>query len=104
MKPVENGLTHLEDSSNMESDVGPGSGRYPKGSGEKNGKSLPMTEKEKIKVGHDINNLYHSKYEGKRNCWIKTRSNESDSPFYNYRFINHGFDNYDIIAKKEYGD
>ncbi len=100
----ENMLTHLEDSSNMESDGGPGSGRYPKGSGEKKGKSLPMTKKEKIKVGHDINNLYHSKYEGKRNCWIKTRSNESDSPFYNYRFINHGFDNYDIITKKEYGD
>lgn len=104
MKPVENGLTHLEDSSNMESDGGPGSGRYPKGSGEKNGKSLPMTEKEKIKVGHDINNLYHSKYEGKRNCWIKTRSNESDSPFYIYRFKNHGFDNYDIFSKAEYDD
>ncbi len=103
-KPVENGLTHLEDSSNMEADGGPGSGRYPKGSGEKKGKSLPMTKKEKIKVGHDINNLYHSKYEGKRNCWIKTRSNETDSPFYIYRFKNHGFDNYDIFSKAEYDD
>lgn len=103
-KPVENKLTHSEDSSNMESDGGPGSGRYPKGSGEKKGKSLPMTKKEKIKVGHDINNLYHSKYEGKRNCWIKTRSNESDSPFYIYRFKNHGFDNYDIFSKAEYDE
>lgn len=88
----------------IENDGGPGSGRYPKGSGKKKAKSLAMTKKEKIKVGHDINNLYHSKYEGKRNCWIKTRSNESDSPFYIYRFKNHGFDNYDIFSKSEYDD
>lgn len=85
-------------------DGGPGSGRYPKGSGKKKQKksSLPMSSLEKAKVGHDINNLYHSKYKGKRSCFIKTRSNEEDSPFYLYRFKNNGFDNYDIYFKEDY--
>ena len=85
-------LTQSAESSNIEIDGGPGSGRYPKGSGKKGQKkgrakkkkaeSLPMNAEEKSKVGHDINSLYHSKYKGKRSCIIKTRSNESDSPFY----------------------
>ena len=89
----------------VEGDGGPGSGRYPKGSGDegKTGKkkkeSLPMTEKEKAKVTHDINNVYHVKYKGKRSCFIRTHSNEPDSPSYLYRFRNHGFDNYDIYMK-----
>lgn len=66
--------------------------------------SLPITNIEKEKVGHDINNLYHAKYKGKRKCWIKTRSNESDSAFYIYKFNNHGFGNYDIYHKSEYDD
>ena len=89
----------------VEGDGGPGSGRYPKGSGDK-GKtrkrkkeSLPMTEKEKAKVTHDINNVYHTKFKGKRSCFIRTRSNEPDSPSYLYRFKNDGFDNYDIYMK-----
>lgn len=107
-------LTQQSESSNIEIDGGPGSGRYPKGSGKKGSKnsrtkkkkaeSLPMTAEEKSKVGHDINSLYHSKYKGKRSCIIKTRSNESDSPFYLYRFKNHGFDDYDIFCKEEYDD
>lgn len=89
----------------VEGDGGPGSGRYPKGSGDE-GKTrkrkkepLPMTEKEKAKVTHDINNVYHTKFKGKRSCFIRTRSNEPDSPSYLYRFKNHGFDNYDIYMK-----
>ena len=89
----------------VEGDGGPGSGRYPKGSGEKGktkkGKkeSLPITEKEKAKVTHDINNVYHAKFKGKRSCFIRTHSNEPDSPSYLYRFRNNGFDNYDIYMK-----
>lgn len=92
-------------------DGGPGSGRYPKGSGKEGSKnsrikkkkveSLPMTAKEKVKVTHDINNVYHAKYKGKRVCAIRTRSNEPDSPAFYYRFRNHGFDNYDIFMKIE---
>ena len=102
-------LTADGESSNIQikGDGGPGSGRYPKGSGEKGKgsrgkkekKSLPMTEKEKAKVTHDINNVYHAKYKGKRNCYIRTHSNEPDSPAYLYKFINKGFDSYDIYKK-----
>lgn len=100
-------LTSEEGQSNIsiEVDGGPGSGRYPKGSGKKNGsgkkksQSLPMTANEKAKVTHDINNIYHARYEGKRVCAIRTRSNEPDSPTYYYRFKNYGFDNYDIFMK-----
>ena len=63
--------------------------------------SLPMTDIEKRKVTHDINNIFHAKYKGKRNCVIRTRSNEPDSPSYYYKFRNHGFDHYDIYHKSE---
>ena len=91
---------------NDNQDGGPGSGRYPKGSGKKNQKtgSLPMTEKEKAKVSHDINNVYHAKYKGKRTCLIVTHSNEPNSPAFTYRFKNHGFDNYDIYMKEPNDD
>ena len=94
----------LDDNDNL--DGGPGSGRYPKGSGKKNQKksSLPMTAKEKVKVSHDINNVYHAKYKGKRTCLIVTHSNEPDSPAFTYRFKNHGFDNYDIYMKEPNDD
>lgn len=103
-------LTQPDDSGNIEIDGGPGSGRYPKGSGKKGrknsrtknekAKSLPMTAKEKAKVTHDINNIYHAKYEGRSTCYIRTHSNEQDSPTYVYRFRNRGFDNYDIYMKE----
>lgn len=76
-------------------------GGLSKSSGKKM-KSLPMTAKEKAKVSHDINSLYHANYEGKKYCIIKTRSNRKDSPFYLYRFVNGGFDNYDIYSKEDY--
>lgn len=103
-------LTLDESQSNIETDGGSGSGRYPKGSEKKNEKSsskrkktqsLPMTAKKKAKVTHDINNVYHAKYKGKRVCAIRTSSNEPDSPTYYYRFKNHGFDDYDIFMKTE---
>lgn len=103
-------LTLDESQNNIETDGGSGSGRYPKGSGKKNEKSgskkkksqsSPMTAKEKAKVTHDINNVYHAKYKGKRVCAIRTSSNEPDSPTYYYRFKNHGFDDYDIFMKTE---
>ncbi len=101
-------LTANERRSNIEVDGGSGSGRYPKDSGKKNEKnasrkntpSLPMTAKEKAKVTHDINNVYHAKYKGKSSCYIRTHSNEPDSPAYVYRFRNHGFDNYEIYMKE----
>ena len=55
-----------------------------------------MTAKEKAKVTHDINNVYHAKYKGKSSCYIRTHANEPDSPVYVYRFRNHGFDDYEI--------
>ena len=102
-------LTAESSKDTMVNDGGPGSGRYPKGSGKNprsgkgkaNKKTLPITAKEKAKVTHDINNLYHAKYKGKRVCAIRTRSNENDSSIYYYRFKNHGFDNYDIFMKME---
>lgn len=102
-------LTADNTSSNIETeaDGGPGSGRKPEGGTKKKQKqskrkkaSLPMTAKEKAKVTHDINNVYHAKYEGKSFCYIRTRSNEQDSPTYVYRFRNNGFDNYDIYMKE----
>lgn len=92
-------LTSADKKDNLKAeDGGSGSGRYPKGSGKK---SLPMTAKEKAKVTHDINNLYHAKYKGECNCFIRTSSNKPDSPSYYYRFKNNGFNNYDIYFKGE---
>lgn len=65
-------------------------------------KSLRITEKERAKVVHDINKNYHKNYEGKESCVIRTRSNDSDSPFYRYYFINNGFNEYDIYFKEHY--
>lgn len=101
-----NGLTNSFTTDTLTLDGGPGSGRYPKGSGKKNQvsqrESLPISPKERAKVGHDINNLYHARYKGKRSCMIVTRSNEPNSPMYTYRFKNHGFDNYEIYMKTEH--
>ena len=58
-----------------------------------------MTDIEKAKVTHDINNIYNAKYKGKKKCYIRTSSNESDSPSFFYRFKNHGFNDYDIYYK-----
>ena len=45
---------------------------------------MEMTAKEKAKVTHDINNVYHAKYKGKSSCYIRTHANEPYSPAYVY--------------------
>ena len=62
-------------------------------------KSLRISRKEAEKVTHDINNVWHVKYQGKRIGVIETHSNKIDSPSYEYIFVNHSFDNYEFIGK-----
>ncbi len=61
---------------------------------------MKMTKKEVAKVTHDINSVWHSRYEGVEIGIIYTHSNKPDSPSYAYVFVNHGFDNYEFIEKK----
>ena len=61
---------------------------------------MKMTRKEVAKVTHDINNVWHAKYEGVKVGFIYTHSNRRDSPSYVYTFINNGFDDYIFIDKK----
>ena len=58
-----------------------------------------MTQKEIAKVTHDINNVWHLKFQGKKKCVIETHSYELDSPSYEYHFINNGFDDYTFVGK-----
>jgi hypothetical protein len=62
-------------------------------------KSLSVTRKEAAKVTHEINNVWHMKYAGEEVGVIYSHSNRSDSPSYEYQFINHGFNNYEFVAK-----
>lgn len=86
----------------------PGSGNIeiPKDS---NGKSYKrpraenLSEKEASKVGHDINNVYHARYSGKRSGMITTY-NPDDDKAYNYTFECHGFGEYNIFSKIENED
>jgi effector-binding domain-containing protein len=55
-------------------------------------KSLPISKKERAKVTHDINDVYHTRFDGKSNCVIHNGN-------YTYLFENHGFDNYNIYFK-----
>ena len=64
-------------------------------------KSLRITRKEATKVTHDINNVWHARYQGLELGVINTSSNMSDSPTYAYSFINYGFNNYQFIEKKK---
>lgn len=99
-------LTRGAGEGTLKVDGGPGSGRKPsgrtanKGNGKRKKKSLPISPKERAKVGHDINSVFHSKYKGEKYCMITTRSNEANSGFYTYHFINNGFNDYDIYKKK----
>lgn len=88
----------------INADGGPGSGRYPKGSGKKNHKSLKMTAKEREKVTHDINNVWHARFKGLTTCMIVTYSNKNNSLAYVYRFRNHGFDDYEFLTKELHED
>ena len=107
-------LTEDPASSNIkaEADGGPGSGRKPEGGGDdeppkdSSGKSYKrktaknVSVKEAEKVGHDINNIYHAKYKGKRSGMITTY-NPDDDVAYNYAFECHGFGEYNIFSKVE---
>lgn len=65
-----------------------------KGGNVKRVKSLPISDKERVKVTHEINNVYHARFKGKTHCWIHSGN-------YTYAFENHGFDNYNIYHKSE---
>lgn len=54
--------------------------------------SLPISAKERQKITHEINSVYHSRYEGKENCLIHNGN-------YTYYFVNYGFNEYDIRFK-----
>lgn len=57
-----------------------------------------VSPKEVEKVGHDINNVYHSRFKGKRRGVISTY-NPDDDMAYDYKFECHGFDEYNIFEK-----
>lgn len=101
-------LTSQETSSTITVDGGPGSGRKPEGGGQakssKRKKSLKISPKEREKVTHDINNIFHKRFEGKPNGMIITHSNKKNSPAYNYYFENNGFNNYNIFRKTKNPD
>ena len=60
---------------------------------------MRISRKEEVKVTHDINNIWHTKYMGEEYCVISAHSHRPDSPSYDYYFINRGFDNYEFYAK-----
>ena len=62
-------------------------------------KKMSMTKREVAKVTHDINNVWHYKFQGKERCVIETHSNKSDSPSYEYHFLNYGFNDYMFVGK-----
>lgn len=57
-----------------------------------------VSPKEADKIGHDINNVYHSRFKGKRRGVITTY-NPDDDTAYDYKFECHGFDEYNIFEK-----
>ena len=62
---------------------------------------LKVTEKEAAKVTHDINNVWHKRFQGEEYCVIHTHSNDNNSLAYDYYFINHGFDEYEFLGKRQ---
>lgn len=61
---------------------------------------LPVSRKEADKVTHDINNVWHKRFQGVEFCVIYTHSYDIDSPSYDYFFINHGFNDYEFLGKR----
>lgn len=59
-----------------------------------------VSPKEAEKVGHDINNVYHARFKGKRRGIITTY-NPDDDIAYDYKFECHGFDEYNIFEKSK---
>lgn len=62
---------------------------------------LKVTEKESTKVTHDINNVWHKRFQKQEYCVIHTHSNDIDSLAYDYYFINHGFDDYEFLGNRK---
>lgn len=58
-----------------------------------------LSHKEASKVAHEINTLYHAKFEGHPTGIITTYSPDDDQA-YDYRFECHGFDEYNIYSKR----
>ena len=61
---------------------------------------LPVSRKEADKVTHDINNVWHKRFQGEEFCVIYTHSYDIDSPSYDDFFINHGFNDYEFFGKR----
>lgn len=61
---------------------------------------LRVSRKEAEKVTHDINSVWHKRFQGEEFCTIHTHSYGLDSPSYDYFFINHGFNNYEFLGKR----
>ena len=61
---------------------------------------LSVNVKEAAKVTHDINDIWHTRYQGEEYCVIHTHSNEMSSKAYDYYFINHGFNEYEFLGKR----
>ena len=61
--------------------------------------SLKISRKEAAKVTHDINNVWHERYENVEIGYIYTHSYKISSPSFVYVFRNYGFDNYEFIGK-----
>ena len=62
-------------------------------------KSSKISKKEAEKVTHDINNVWHARYENVEIGYIYTHTHKANSPSYKYVFKNYGFDNYEFIGK-----
>lgn len=58
-----------------------------------------LSHKEASKVAHEINTLYHAKFEGHPTGIITTYSPDDDRA-YDYLFECHGFDEYNIYSKR----
>ena len=67
-------------------------------------RSLPITRKEAEKVTHDINNIWHSRFQNEEVCVIHTHAHKLTSPSFDYYFINHGFNEYEFIGKNPTDD
>ena len=66
--------------------------------------SLQITKKEAVKVTHDINNVWHARYKGKRIATIVTHPNDIYSESYEYIFRNYGFNEYEFLGKYSSAD
>lgn len=55
-----------------------------------------MGEKERAKITHEINNVYHMRFQGKRVGVLISHDLEGNTKI--YKFVIHGFDEYTIFS------